>query len=72
MNAMKKSKLGFDLDAGEVDVNAPLIYLIEIVDKATGVPKVVYVGKSEKGAKRPFQRYDLGRWESLDQTQTIA
>ena len=58
VSSIKRSKLGFELHSGDVLAKQPLLYLIEVVDKATGEIEVVYVGKSNRGSSRPFTAYD--------------
>ena len=55
---MKLTELGFHCAVNDVDVTAPLLYRILTVDGETGEAHVIYVGKSNKGATRPFRRYD--------------
>ncbi|WP_194725446.1 hypothetical protein [Noviherbaspirillum malthae] len=55
---MKPTKLGFERVDNGVDKNAPLLYQILVTFRETGEVKTIYVGKSENGAGRPYQRYD--------------
>jgi hypothetical protein len=59
MHPPKLSKLGFNLQTNNLDIDGALLYRIYVQDKENGAITTIYVGQTKNGMNRPFQRYDL-------------